>query len=623
MNYYLQRIFSKAKVQRQLYTIFFIAFFIPVGLIGIFLLMNTLFLLNNHYESLVESDNLKVKSIMFDVTTNFCNLSEEIANDQELKRILNTQYSTMEDAKAACSSYIRFGTILQNETSVSTLNLYTLNTTIPGYENIKPVTEEIRNSNWFDEARKRPDFFWKTQERIDKYNNSYLELTLYRKIPLIENGDYAILCMTMSDNYLKNRIENNTLFTQISVNRENVFYSTTRNYAGKKIAVPIDYEQEFFHDTGRMEFDSVRSVKEKQFPTDLFGNISNKSEMFKGTSMGAVSSLKPYRTNDTLYIATIDFSAIPHMKKISINNSIILVLTVLLPFLFISLFAKYFSARVGTLRSAMHKASNQNFDIMDSFQGDDELSETFSDLKVMIHKIKEKDARMYESKITEQQLMNQQQKMEFKMLASQINPHFLYNTLETIRMMAFTAGNRDVATAAKLLGKSMRYVLENTGTASVTLEKELNYIETYLSIQKLRFEERISYQLKVQSGLTLSDYQILPLLLQPIVENAILHGLENEGEQGCIFIHVSEKEEEILFIDIFDNGTGMTKEELENLTNRIATQDITTTTSIGLYNINQRIRLYYGSSYGMKIKSRKAIGTLVSLLLPLHNTQGE
>ncbi|OYP31646.1 hypothetical protein CG709_06675 [Lachnotalea glycerini] len=266
------------------------------------------------------------------------------------------------------------------------------------------------------------------------------------------------------------------------------------------------------------------------------------------------------------------------------------------------------------------RASNGDYNIIDNFKGNDELSEVFSDLKVMIRCIMQMDSKMYEAKLKEKEFTNQQQKMEFKMLASQINPHFIYNTLETIRMQSFTSGNRDVANAIKLLGKYLHYVLENTGTSSTTLKKELDYIQTYLAIQKLRFDDRVNYQLMIQDALNLEEYQILPLLLQPIVENAILHGLEGTNENGKIIIDVKVIEEEFLIIDIFDNGLGMTEDKLLELNQNIQTRKQNKTSNIGLYNINQRIKLYYGNAYGMNIKSRLEEGTLVTLTLPSHNT---
>lgn len=103
--------------------------------------------------------------------------------------------------------------------------------------------------------------------------------------------------------------------------------------------------------------------------------------------------------------------------------------------------------------------------------------------------------------------------------------------------MSIGSGDRETASAIKLLGKTMHYVLENTGTASTTLDKELDYISSYLAIQKLRFEERFNYTIHVPPELSLSSYKILPLLLQPIVENAILHGLEEKENRRLLNYH--------------------------------------------------------------------------------------
>lgn len=204
------------------------------------------------------------------------------------------------------------------------------------------------------------------------------------------------------------------------------------------------------------------------------------------------------------------------------------------------------------------------------------------------------------------------------MLASQINPHFLYNTLETIRMKAITAGNRDVANAILLLGKSMHYVLENTGTASTSLKKELDYISTYLAIQKLRFNDRVNYTLTVPEDMDPGEYQILPLLLQPLVENAILHGLADTETDGRIVVAVSKKDDDLLLIDISDNGRGMDEAELDALEKGLQVQK-TSSANIGIYNINRRIKLFYGSAYGMEIKSQPDKGTHITLTLPLLN----
>ena len=284
----------------------------------------------------------------------------------------------------------------------------------------------------------------------------------------------------------------------------------------------------------------------------------------------------------------------------------------------------------------MKKASNEEEILAQSFGGEDELSEIYADLQVMVHKIKEKDAKMYEARLSEQQLLNEQQVMEMKMLASQINPHFLYNTLESIRMQALTAGNREVANSIKLLGKSMRYVLENTGTAMVTLKKELDYMETYLQIQRIRFGSRFNYEIHMREGFDPNHYMILPILLQPIVENAILHGMEQVEENGLISVSMEAIPAERISTDktsrgktdaseadgrlkicISDNGCGMTEEELEALQIKISQKTLNRKNSIGLCNINQRIRLCHGEEYGMKIDSTLGKGTAITVTLPI------
>ena len=256
-------------------------------------------------------------------------------------------------------------------------------------------------------------------------------------------------------------------------------------------------------------------------------------------------------------------------------------------------------------------------DFKEIVRGDDELSEAFADLEIMVQRIKEKDALMYRTMLNEQELVNEQQKMEFKMLASQINPHFLYNTLETIRMKAYTAGDREAATAIKLLGKSMRYVLENSGTAFTSLQNELNHIEIYMKIQKLRFGEKFDYAFDVEGGLDVSRCIILPLLLQPVVENAILHGLEEKETGGMVTIRIARVAESgKICIAVSDNGCGMRPEALERLRADIVTKNPEKKESIGLYNINQRVKLCYGSMYGMTIDSERDRGTTITLHLP-------
>ena len=211
---------------------------------------------------------------------------------------------------------------------------------------------------------------------------------------------------------------------------------------------------------------------------------------------------------------------------------------------------------------------------------------------------------------------------ELNMLLAQINPHFLYNTLESIRMKAFTVGDREVANAIKLLGKSMRYVLENNGTTFTALKNELNHIETYIMIQKMRFGDKFNYELCVDDDIDTEQCRILPLLLQPIVENALVHGLEEKEEGGMITLQVERcGGSEDIRITISDNGCGMDEATLAQLRRDIEEKNPEKKESIGLYNINQRIKLCYGEQYGMAVQSELEKGTAVSITISMKTQQ--
>lgn len=595
----LRKLFLNTNVKKQLNFIYFVTLLIPILVIGITLIINARKLLIDHYENLVESDNTRVRSVMFDVTTTVYNISDEIFKDKSLQVFLSTRYTNQQQAFKSCSLYYNtLSEYITHNTFISSIDLYTSNPTIIEYGSIKPVNDDITNSEWYSKTSNYSDVIWSSLPGKDSWGNDTQELCLMRRIPIISTGEFAVLVIRVSNNYLKNRIQNSNLLNILTVNEDPVFFSTKRNQSGRLLKVPIEYDKKIYTYSGQLEYEGERNI-------------------------ASISTLVPYISKDKIYIVTMDFKAFPDITKIILIITAIIIIGSIIPYIFFSFFTRRFSARINTLRSEMHKASQGDYKIIDNFKGNDELTEVFSDLKLMIHSIKMMDSFMYNEKIQKQMLINQQQKMEYKMLASQINPHFLYNTLESIRMKALMEGNPGVANAIKLLGKSMHYVLENTGTSSATLQKELNYISIYLSIQKLRFKDRVNYSLHVPEDMNMDVIQILPLLLQPVVENSITHGLERAKYSGFIDINVKTQEDDLLIISISDNGLGMTEEALTELNTNIQNPNRKPNMSIGLYNINQRIKLFYGEAYGIKIASRLKEGTTVTLTLPLHTTMEE
>lgn len=594
------RFLRKMKIKQQLYFIYFIAVFLPITIIGSFLLINTSNLLSSYHRDLLKSDNLRVKTILFEITTQIYNISEELAFDESVRNVISGNYYIRSNLVQKASTVTVLDNYEYNYAEIEEIEIYTDNPTFMDYKQFYKADEAIQETEWFQKAINQSSVFWVPMMSVDKYGNEYWNLCLVRKIPMINSNYNGVLVIKISDNYLKTRINSQEYAAMVSVDRSPVFFSSDRQAYGTRQKTDINYEEDYYQYAGNLEVNGTTCFVE-------------------------VSTLNMYQSDSKVYICTMNDQAYGNIRNIIIICLAIIVTAILLPAMVIHFFTAYFTSRILTLRQAMHRASNEDYEIVNSMQGQDEVSEAFSDLEIMVQKIKQKDADMYEARISEKELASEQQAMEFKVLSSQINPHFLYNTLETIRMKAFTAGDREVATAIKLLGKSMRYVLENTGKSFTTLSKELEHVKIYLSIQELRFGDKFDSIFEIDGDVNPDSIYILPLLLQPVVENAILHGLEEKESEGFVKISVyrrkEENETEVFCIDISDNGCGMEEEELKALRENIEKKDISRSKSIGLYNINQRLKLSYGQSCGIKINSTPGQGTTIQLIIPINKDE--
>ena len=582
--------YKHAKMKNQLTIMYFAAVFVPILLVGIILVAGNARRLVTYHSDLLKANNNRIRSVLYEITSQIYSISEEIAFNNDLVEVLSMEYP---DERAFKSEADKLGPLeyyQNNYSGISGVEIYTSQRGVQNYRNFRPITDDVVMSEWYKTASDQYSVFWDSVEREDTGGNKYRGLALVRKITLYDSDTEAILLIHVSDNYLKSRIEDNEEDVLLALENKNVFYSNERDNEGRSdLLNVIEGGDEYFSYEGDMEYRGAMN-------------------------MTYISTLSMKQSDSLMYIVTISNSAYNSVQQIVMITVLIIALAVILPAVLMRFFIMGFSSQVGRMRDEMYSASQGDYDSMEDFDGCYELTSAYKDLWIMLDKIKEKDAAMYANEINEQKLLNEQQKMEFQMLASQINPHFLYNTLEMIRMKAITVGDTETATAIKLLGKSMRYVLDNTGIEYTTVAKELSHIETYLQIQKLRFGERVNYEIRSEEDINLNKIKILPLLLQPIVENAILHGLEEveSGGRITVNIHRDINNPDTLIISIRDNGCGMDADTLNNMRINLEKGNISKRYGIGLYNINQRIRLCYGMGYGLSIDSEEGNGTTVT-----------
>lgn len=228
------------------------------------------------------------------------------------------------------------------------------------------------------------------------------------------------------------------------------------------------------------------------------------------------------------------------------------------------------------------------------------LSNSFN---IMTRKIKE----LMEEIVREQK---EKRKSELKALQSQINPHFLYNTLDSIIWMSESGKNQEVVLMTSSLAKLFRQSISNEDEI-VSIYSEAGYTKSYLTIQKMRYKDKLEFEIDIADDIL--EESIVKLVLQPLVENAIYHGIKYKEGKGLVRITGSREEDDII-IRIEDNGKGMDEETLKNIFQK---KENSKSSGVGINNVNNRLKLYYGSNYGLRYTSQIDEGTIVEVRIPV------
>ena len=241
-----------------------------------------------------------------------------------------------------------------------------------------------------------------------------------------------------------------------------------------------------------------------------------------------------------------------------------------------------------------------------------QIGRDFSDLLVSINtltgEILQKSNALYEAEVL-------RKSAELDFLRSQINPHFLYNTLELIRAAALHGNIEQVSLITSAMGKIYRYTAK--GAPLVPLSQEIAIVKSYVSIQQARFQNRITTLYNVSKEA--AEVPVFKMLVQPLVENAFVHGLEPKPDAGVLYIG-AKTEGSLLVISVRDDGVGIPPETLAELERQLASSRYDMSTHLGLANINARLKLQYGEEYGLSLSSSPGDGTCVTIRLPIQGT---
>lgn len=581
------------KIQQKILTIYLIGGLLPLLFLITYMMNGTKNIVIEQTKTSEKSELISVSDRMSEIMRIVTDVSLRMYFDEALEHIAFKHYSSYYDQVTDYSEYTNINDYMSYYyKEINNIRIYLENQTLSSNNRFYRVNEAIRQADWYQETLKaNGNSIW--NYIYDDINRKYF-LCLTRLIKTTEKKDVGVLMIQVRDEMLESLINKKPYETAIIMNDSQFVISNRTDTDAQDILDII----KAYRDNGSERViyrgeDCVLTLKDINY--------------LKTKSTGTIISLQPYRT------------ILAAANKKSREGFLFIIISVILSIVLILFFSHRFSIRVKLFQKQMHKAAKRtdlgNFNIPIKMEGKDEIGMLYDDLYTMIESIQKLYMAVYEEKLQKEKLNSRQKDVEFKMLASQINPHFLYNTLETIRMKARCNQEYEIEELVKMLAKIMRRNIE-IGDKLVSLKSELEFVEYYLKIQKYRFGDKIKFTIDTFGDI--SPYKVIPLIIQPIVENAFVHGLELKEGTGEIYIYIEEKEQ--LVIHVIDNGVGIGEKKLQELRNKLNDMESLDKNNIGLSNVNLRIKLLYGEDYGIIINSRENIGTAVTILLPKRDT---
>ncbi len=580
-----------AKVRYRMLILYLVGGVIPMILIGNYLIQGTDRLLikqaKNTEVTEVEMVQTQVKELVNTATM----VSKYFFFNEELEKISRTQYTSYQEQVTDFKNFTAFddyGNYYNN--MISHFSIYIENDTMIGNSRIVKVDDTIRSEAWYQNAIDTKGGTKWGYFRTGTGSYGYDSLALTRMVKTRKGENVGLLVLHIQPERLNETISARDYDTMIVLNGETL--------VSEKGGNAIDFRMVQKELPGE---ESTEKQKVVQIGDEKYVMTCAAVSMKESRDYLQVVSLRSY--------ADIVGKANQQNRK----SVILFLVSIALASILMIEFSSSFAKRVERFHAQMQKAAKGNFELEEHLGGNDEISELYDYLGTMIWKIQKLISDVYREQLHAEQLKIEQKEAEFKMLASQINPHFLYNTLEVIRMKARASKQYDIEELVKMLAKILRKNIQ-AGSQDVEIQTEVELITCYLKIQQYRFGERIQYEIDMDPEM--EHIRILPLILQPIVENSIVHGLEVKEGIGHIRISISRKDSDLLVV-VEDDGVGMEKEQLEALRSNMNRRN-ENGTHIGMQNVHQRIRLRYGENYGLELDSASGVGTKVKIRIPIE-----
>ncbi|MFB9276102.1 sensor histidine kinase [Cohnella cellulosilytica] len=590
MRGYARR-FNDMKLRNKMVWSYMLFFILPFIIVGLFVVHEFRQTALTRAAEQAESTVERVKSRVLEMLGVPMLLSNQLSLDTDMEDVATTRYQDVFQVVDAYWSYTKFKVFLDFNSEITRVKIYADNPTLIDNWEFTPLDDKTRRTFWYESAIGQTGRLGWYYFPNDSRSASSM-LSLVRSVYFQKTRTFGLLQVDVNTNELNAILAQEEPEIALADERGIVVASNRSGMAGRKLDELAWGEQVAALEPGQYEL--------------AVGGVGSKV---------IVDALKPDNSYSGLKVVSVFpvESIMKEANRISALGFRIISVVFVVALVLIYSICTVLTNRLLKFSKQINKVSMGNFNTELTVDGSDEIGQIKRQFNQMVGSIRELMDEVRSSHEQTRGLERRQNEIKLKMLASQINPHFLYNALESIRMKAHLKGEKEISRTVKMLGKLMRKNLELTGK-EIELAEEFEILRCYLEIQKFRHEDRLDYELVLDPAV--EKAVLLPLLIQPLVENSVVHGLEKAVDGGTVVVR-AWREDERLQVVVEDDGVGMTAGKRDKVLLSLEDQEAE---RIGLHNIQQRLLMTYGESSGLTIESEENRGTRISFSIPLEGT---
>jgi len=515
-------------------------------------------------------------------------VSSHLRSDVTLNNFVTERYDNLLDYYEKYN-YLLTNNVINyyyNSQHVYNVTIFTDNDTISNSNNFIKLTPEIRESDWYKQFQRNKEkmtisVYYDKETKYYSTKNTARTISITRRLDNFGNKHENILKIDVDYNVILKNILNEKMEENLYVCNKNFILFSNKTL-----------------DVGSKEFDTIDSIEEKDVKLNGFFKLKVANEEWN--IIVTANEVNP-------------LSKIVEKKEILFG---LIIFNLLLPTIIIILVSHSIRDRVTLLGIYLGKVENEEFSIIECSEGKDEIGKLVRSYNLMVLKIKDLIEVVFKRDAEKQRLELAKKQAELKALQSQVNPHFLFNTLESIRMRSLIKDEIETAEIIEKLSILLRKTI-NWGADYIKIEDEMLFVENYLQIQKYRFGDKLSFSFYIMDDC--KEIKIPKLSILSFVENACVHGIEEVSHNSSISVAVF-KVDTSLFIEISDTGDGISEKDLYLIRDRLSNAKIemlNESKSTGVLNTYMRLQMYCNNNMKFEIDSKLREGTDVTIQIYL------